>query len=82
MKNEVVVSPLLTPRQAAELLSLNPRTLVRWARERRIAHAAIGGRAKDGRAVGLRFRLSDLEAHIRGTLTRAQARRGSAGAGA
>lgn len=50
------MTPLLTPREVAELLRVSPRTVYRLARARELASVAVGQ--------SVRFRAQDVAAYV------------------
>jgi len=57
---------LLTEPEAAKVLGIHHRTLIRWRKERRIPHCKLGYRT-------VKFSLADLEAFISKTRVSAKA---------
>jgi excisionase family DNA binding protein len=60
-------SDLLTVREAAQFLRLQPSTLRAWILQRKISFVKLGRRA-------VRFRRADLEALIAGAVVQSEAR--------
>ena len=57
------VYQLLTPFEASQLLGVQPRTLMTWARRGEIPHIVLK-RGKDGRATVVRFSAEKLQEWI------------------